>query len=435
MKITGFENIISIEKFEYCSAANEHEYCRFSGFVKEQDVDAIIGLVDSDSDFEDDDFKFKGHITEITIHKDISGVYIETTAIGKTCLYDQEKHSRIFQNEEKTFADILSFVESMSDLKHEVKRERTIKEIIFQNDETDWHFVKRLANRFGECIFAGGSPFIGKFGRKKVTLNEKDLIDYKYCVSSGITRMYCRVRRSMDLGDLIAYSNKDFFVSEKKYLMDKEKYDFVYTLTELIDDAANLIDEINVFIEATVTNNDDPDKKGRVQVSFGNEIVEDCMKDSRLWISRDSVFSSKGFGTVLIPSVDDKVRVHIYRGNATVVGCVREEPYFETYQNCNTKYIILDDKVFVEYTDGCLAFHNHDNKLELSEEGISAEIGDKAVIAVLKDKVSVQINKTSVEISSDINATSGKYFVEAKNDASITATNVNIKGKSGVSIN
>lgn len=73
--------------------------------------------------------------------------------------------------------------------------------------------------------------------------------------------------------------------------------------------------------------------------------------------------------------------------------------------------------------------------IALSEDEITITSGDKSAIHSTKDKVLIQKDKAAIEITSDINASGGKFIVEAKGDTSISATNVNIKGKSGVSIN
>ena len=97
--------------------------------------------------------------------------------------------------------------------------------------------------------------------------------------------------------------------------------------------------------------------------------------------------------------------------------------------------MLLDDEVYIEYKEGCVSLVNKDNKISLSDEKITASMADKVQIVMEAGKTYVQINKTTIEISDDVKVSTGKHLVEASCDTSITATNVNIKGKSGVNIN
>ena len=435
MKISGFENIISIEKFEYNANIDAHEYCDFSCYVKEENIDSLVTLVDSDILFEDDDFKFRGHIIEISYSKDISGCSIEVKSIGSTYLFDLDKKNRIFQNEEKTLSDILSFMESMSEVKVEGDFDPVFVDVIYQDNETDWKFMCRLCKSIGVHIFVGNNVFIGKYGTNtSKKIEEKDCIDYKLSATLLGTCVYCQLKNTLLLGDKVDMFGKNLVVIEKRYVLENEKYYYRYILKEISEEIMNK-EKNDVYIDAIVIDNNDPEKRGRLQVSFELEGVQDCMKDSPLWIERLHSYASKGLGTVFIPNVGDKVCIHICNGKAYVIGSVREEAYAEPYQDSNNKYLLLSDKVYVEYKEGVISLFNKGNKIEVSEENIIFSVGDKSTVVSEKDKVCVVIDKSVVEISSEVKVKADKTIIETKSEASITGNSVNIKGKSGVSLN
>ncbi|RKW37645.1 MAG: hypothetical protein D8H95_42465, partial [Lachnospiraceae bacterium] len=62
MKISGFENIIAIEEFEYITKVNEHERCNFVCYVKEKDIETLVDLVGSDCEYKNEQFYFLGHV-------------------------------------------------------------------------------------------------------------------------------------------------------------------------------------------------------------------------------------------------------------------------------------------------------------------------------------------------------------------------------------
>ena len=435
MKISGFENVISIEQFEYCNRVDEHERCHFVCYAREKDIDSFIKLCDSDCKIEDDLFTFEGCITDISLSGDISGNRLEVNVIGKTYLYDEEVHSRIFQNPEKTISDILSSTGSMSDIKHMGQKNQVIEGIIIQDNISDWSFLKYLAHILGERLFSGDSVFISANGTENIELTEEECIDYRFRVGRKESHLSCRLHRNMSIGSVLHFNRKTFVIVCRKYVLDEGQYYFEYELDEKKDAECNLKIINDGILEAIVKDNNDPDKTGKIRVSFSSETMEDCMEEDAAWIERECFYSSKSYGAVFIPAVDDKVLVRVRNGKAYITGSLRTEAFNEAYQSQDNKYIILDDKVFIEYKEGSIAVTNKENKISLSDKNVSIKLGDKTQMLIESGKASIQIDKTTLEITGDISGTSGKIIMEAKNEASISAASVNIKGKSGVSIN
>ena len=209
MKISGFEKIISIDRFEYLSCIDRHEVCCFSVCIKEDDIDAALGTLDSDINFENaDDFKFTGHVTDVSVSNDISGLCIEVKTIGKTYLCDNEKFSRVFQQGDKTISDILSNMKSMSDVEYQYKEDPVIESIILQNNESEWNFIIHLINRYGLHLFAQEKPFIGKYGNSQTDITEENLIDYTITKRNKNSFIKCRIDAALDLGAKIKYSDE-----------------------------------------------------------------------------------------------------------------------------------------------------------------------------------------------------------------------------------
>ena len=435
MKVSGFENIISIEQFEYVGNVNEHEKCCFTCYAKEQDAEALLDLVDSDCTYEDEEFFFLGHISEVVISKDISGSRVDVVSVGKTYIYDVDSHYRVFQNSEKTLTDVLSKLKSMSDVKCDDKKGKVIEGILVQENITDWRFVVYLVESVGEYIFPCEKTFIGSCGSNRVELSEEECVDYKYSVGTDGVKLFCRVNKKFSLGDIVNWRAKELVVCKKKYVLEHGQYYFEYHLFEIRDnkDKCEICNE--AFLEAVVKDNDDPDKKGRIKVSFSNEMIEDCMESDAIWLERECFYSTKGFGVVFIPSVGDKVIVKILNGRGIVLGSLRTESFNEVVKNQDSKYIVLDETVFIEYSEGGFHFTNKENTLSLSDEKVTVIIGEKVQLIMDAEKVFVCRDKVAVEISEDLKVSTNKYLIESKNETSISAGNVNIKGKNGVNIN
>ena len=92
----------------------------------------------------------KGLFTGIV--KDCKLVYnnkisiLKIKVVGFSVLLDREKHTRIFQDEELTYREILSYV--MPDTLGKVvfnKEDIKVDKLLFQYNETDWQFMKRIS--------------------------------------------------------------------------------------------------------------------------------------------------------------------------------------------------------------------------------------------------------------------------------------------------
>lgn len=101
----------------------------------------------------DGECMFSGVILDI--HAEIEAEYkeIEIGALSHSCKADIKKNSRTFQDPAKTLSFVAKSVLSASGAKLVVQDDTTIPHIIYQQNETDWHFVVRIANQYGIPVF------------------------------------------------------------------------------------------------------------------------------------------------------------------------------------------------------------------------------------------------------------------------------------------
>ena len=92
----------------------------------------------------------KGLFTGIV--KDCKLVYnnkintLKIKVVGFSVMLDKEKHTRIFQDEELTYKEILNYV--MPEKSGKIifnKEDMKVGKLLFQYNETDWQFIKRLS--------------------------------------------------------------------------------------------------------------------------------------------------------------------------------------------------------------------------------------------------------------------------------------------------
>ena len=82
---------------------------------------------------------------------------LKVQAWSNSCQLDIERRTRTFQNPKKTLADVLKKIaESYTGGKAELNAEKpdtVIERMLYQENETDWEFLKRLAESLGILVF------------------------------------------------------------------------------------------------------------------------------------------------------------------------------------------------------------------------------------------------------------------------------------------
>ena len=410
MKISGFENIICIDEFVYRLAVDEHEECNFTVSVSDRELDSCVGQLGNKCTVENGDFKFCGTVTEISVRRYFSSNSLDVKIKGDTIKYDNEPKYRIFQNENKTASDILNCT-SMSEAVCFLEQDKNIKEIIVQHNETDWDFALRLAHYLNKHSYPG----------ETVPLREKK------------SECSCTTRKNLNFGGKVNINGKVFTVDEYIYRLVKEEYIKEYHLTEYCSDYIN--GTLPCYtLTAKVKNNNDTDKKGRLQLEF-MEPYEDTMKDQPCMIEMDSLWASKSNGLVMIPSVDDIVIVAINDKTARVTAVKRTEAFGEAYEDCNTKYILINKNIYALWNEEKLHIKFGD-KIEIivDEESIS-NINDKSLVRINEKGIYLDTGKTQAQFEDGTKLKTDSLEIEAQKKAGITSAKVDIKGNSGVNIN
>ncbi|MCH5343811.1 MAG: hypothetical protein J1E64_07210, partial [Acetatifactor sp.] len=81
--------------------------------------------------------------------------YVEMSleAKGHAYVTDQTPKNRTFQSSEKTMGQIADMVLEEYSVSLQVERDIPIEQMLSQQEETDWQFLKRIANQFGMMLF------------------------------------------------------------------------------------------------------------------------------------------------------------------------------------------------------------------------------------------------------------------------------------------
>lgn len=158
--------------------------------VSEEDVirlsDAPICILTDESGI-----VFSGITTSAQVHR--LNQYSEVTleAASASIKTDIENHSRTFQDPGKMLSQVFQEVLAPYGVNLQLQRDMTIPQMLSQQNETDWCFVKRIANQFGMLVFTDSKSLdicisigVVPFSQKSLSSNadlswvEKDIANY-----------------------------------------------------------------------------------------------------------------------------------------------------------------------------------------------------------------------------------------------------------------
>ncbi|WP_339278457.1 RHS repeat-associated core domain-containing protein [Paenibacillus sp. FSL W8-0426] len=156
-------NLVRIEDLQIMHRMNEHSSIRIRAVIHEKGVDGAQELttndkvkvyIASEDGLEKETCLFAGIVLQATVEH-VQGIfYVDMVAVSHTYKLDTEWRKRSYQNQQKTYAEVIrkvlepyagaSLTNAMPDT--------TTGQMLLQYQETDWEFILRLASRLGTVI-------------------------------------------------------------------------------------------------------------------------------------------------------------------------------------------------------------------------------------------------------------------------------------------
>ena len=466
MKVTGFEEIERFKDFSLIKNRGEHSLCKFS-FVAASfdDYSELVG--NSVKIIEDNRNLMFGIIEEVEFVTGTTENIVKVTVISKSSELDKEEISRLFQKEDQTYKEILD--EMCSRINYEMNVPTSLKEAelahpIIQTNDTDYKFIKRLLyDAYGELIIVdvGNDKTINvgyvDDSTHEIKTNEvismvlslgEKVGEIDFLIQGGADGQ--ELRQFVDVGKRVLWQGKSYSIT---FLgVEKTECVYRYKCKAICDLEIGTIDkkEYQQFIlKAKVVDVDDPDKYGRIRLDFTGDNIEDMTTDNKVWNNVLTSYTAKNGGFVFVPDVDDVVEV-IWNGiEFVVIGCLRQEPLAERYQDVKLKQIgNLYDKNIC-FAEDKLEITSKEATVTLLDEEIQVLVKD-SMVTISKDKIDVDTSKSKVQINNDITIDTGKvhvdtdemennvkkkYVCESRNITLNSSSTVTIAGKTKVSIN
>ncbi|MCR5833906.1 MAG: phage baseplate assembly protein V [Selenomonadaceae bacterium] len=448
MRISGFENIFYLTKFNIKKSCGEHSICTFSCSVSECDETRLLKQTGQEiqivwEDGEKEKCIFCGKIEEIQVSKLLHSTTVDVRAVSLSVAEDEKPYTRIWQNPDKKMGDILSASKltlEVSDLKlSPALNSQKYPLPVLQNQETNFVFLKRIAGYMGIPLWVediksgkGGIVLSETISDMTHEIKPEDILRYTVSKSRNGKRIIAiTTKKYLPFGSKAKISREanEYVICDLQINLVHEIYEFTYLLEPYVSwkyEASKLPHlEKTLYLKGKVENNKDQKNMGRIQVSFDGVNVQD-MDRERLWISYQSPYTGLSGGIVFLPDVGDMVNVIFSNEGIYATAALRENTLAEECRNVSEKYIGNNTKQRIFLREKELKIASGDNTILLDNEKIELVVGESK-ITLTKDKITLQQGKTEFLLTNK-----GSYI--KSNDNEMAWNEQGIIGKSSKEI-
>ena len=447
-KLNGYFESFSIKKI-----FGEHSICKFRMIVHADEAAALMNKIGEPLavmfGVENPMPVFFGEIYEIALERAISRTCIEVVAFSDSKKTDVEEHTRLFQNPKKTFGEILTPTRlKLKNCRLNLPSELAMKKyekILLQNQETNFEFIKRLANYCGTRLWVVDT----RQGKAAFTVG--------HCLEDSAHRLsqedifFCRPGRKKNLKTMHLVTKKYFSLGTTVYIgNDTCKYlitaleirqvhgtdEIFYELEEYKPKKISFKSsplEKTVKLKAHVKNSRDAENLGRIQVQVDDAEDEDTEKS---WLPYHSPYSGKAGGIVFMPDNGDAVDLFFSNDECFVCSTFRENKLQEECQKVADKYIGNNSLQRIFWRENSLELLSSENKIFLDKDKIELTVGENKIL-VDKESIVLQTPKNKLFLSDKgiKIQTDGALNMSSRDDTTVdTNKALNLKAEGSVQI-
>ncbi|WP_315081012.1 hypothetical protein [uncultured Clostridium sp.] len=357
----------------------------------------------------------------------INGIYyLELEGSSTSSLLDLEKRTRSFQDINMSYDELINeilknyegygFTQCMS-------QPMSIEKSLFQYKETDYEFLKRIGSYLGlelicDVVNLNNIIYFGKPSLKFYALNNevnykasKDLEKYHKVLTLGIDLhdtdfFYYEVmlREKMNIGDLINFKERDFYVNQYYGQMHNRELIYKYRLCR-----KNGIWQENIYNEKL----NGISIEGKVLAVDGEKVKLHLNIDESQDISKASWFKyAPPTGNIMyaMPNIGENVMLYFPNryDEPIVTGCVRKNGSSCTkISNTNNRHFSTESGNNLDILPGAINFYrggmnvnlNDENGINISSSG-DLSLGASGGISLSGGNVSISgSNKVVVQKS------------------------------------
>lgn len=451
MRVRGLGDGRYFDEIFVGKAANRHGVCKFRQRIGKKDFAAYRGAVGQKIGVEMDNGRpiFFGEIAEVLIEQNFGGSFVDVTAHSISTKTDEISETRIFQNPDKNFGDILNStrlnLNGCALTLDEKFSAQKCPEIILQDAETNFNFMRRLAEWKGFRVWVNDTrrgtctlKVAARADDSTEELADEHIIRLKIGRRGEIRTAELVTDKYFELGRVLKLRGNpcEFLVVAQEIRQVNGGEQIFLQLEEFKNlPPKNFPATVPVKLTAKVVDINDGENFGRLRVQFD---IED-RDDKKIFLPYRTPYS----GIIFLPEIGDTVEVVYFRGECFVDSVLRTKAVDEEFRKVVDKYIGNNRKQRIFFREKSLEIKSADtsifmdaekivlsvgeNKLTLDAQGVTLKTGGKFVADIDKDFSAKVGGKIAAESSSDTTLkTSGKFVAEANGVAQIGGSKVEL---------
>lgn len=433
MDISGYDKYI-VENIVISDERNKHSKCEFDVIVDNEEISEFIsenkvGKKEMCASIEGE-IVFYGVLKKIKCQRTYLKTNVHIEAVSFSGSLDSEKKCRVFQNPDKTYGMLNDFFKNKKVEINTIDKETKISEILIQNNETDFEFLKRIYANSNKDIYIDARKKtvcclnVGNL-KKNDFLTIKDLKEYEQTIYEKSEEVRVVTEKLFEVGTNLEFLGEKYTVVSRKIVSKYEYFAITYLLLREIDN--DVLDYQNKVIDlglAKVVENHCDDDLGKIQVEFLE--YDNEMSDKKVWIDYTSPLTEKSGGMVLIPDIGEYVEVLMNEKRCVAIGCVRKTPLAEEIRDIDKRYLLSRNCSFKIDNDD-LDIEIGNNKINVTKD-IMTLANDKFDITIKADQCKVGFDDSRIVFVEDKIQSIGKNKVE------IETGELTIVGKNSVEI-
>ncbi|MFI3211155.1 MAG: phage baseplate assembly protein V [Peptostreptococcaceae bacterium] len=452
MKIQGISELSAITEFSVIKEFNSHSVCKFSVSLNSCDFEFLDSKIGNEIkvSYEESNI-FSGLINEIKTKNTSSRVMIEVELISTSIITDKDIHTRIFQNPYKRYQNIIHTLD-FNNLEVDTQVFNiSEKNIITQIDKSNFEFLKDLSNRFNLPIWVLDNNIIMKksINEKIHKINEDLITSTMHYSSEDYNNIEIVSKELIEIGTKVSYENKEYIITSSNYEYKFGHMLYTYILNSKIDFKYRVdkhdLKEVLKVVEGVVDDNKDPEKLGRLKISFEKDKfieIDSTDKEDRVWChfrSQYSMFKGQA-GISFIPEIGDLVEVYIYEDELVIGNVIRKTIIDDSIDESNEKFIRDKYNNYIRLNENGINIYNNNSKLsvendfvefkhnnttgKLNDEFIELKIGD-STLRLENNSIKLKVNNSELKLTNN-EAIIKAIKIELNGDSSINLKSKNI---------
>ncbi|MFI3172752.1 MAG: DUF6531 domain-containing protein, partial [Eubacteriales bacterium] len=397
----------------------------------------------------DGEIVFSGDCVNIGVIHENQHCRIAISALGHTAKADIVKKNRTFQDISKTLSQVVKEVLAPYGVSISIPSDITISQVLSQKNETDFGFVKRVANQYGYFVFANNKSgfFSISIGALPFGTMEKDLsnpigivkdINTYLAVKKNINEkcnlfeFYKKMFKTFDLSIGVGYG----IIGDSR-LMIVTSSNIIYQNGELINEIELSYVDGLYYTPISEPKNTETDKSnsnsgsmlsgpdvltGTVVAVDGNEIQVSFYSEksgaSNRWVSYNSFF---GLDFYCMPDIGDTIFCYYENeGDIICLGSKHINNSHPDFSNPEHKVFTANNSMIKHKKDGTDFTANRNEidgyggkqvKITLSDDDGISVVATKDINVISDSKIVFHTNDMDV-----INEEKLKWFNEALDD-------------------